>query len=628
MTRLEAPKNTRQLKQFLGMVNFYRDLWPRRSHILAPLNKLSSVKGKKNWKWGPAENKAFLEAKRMLSKEALLSFPDFTKQFHLYSDASDKQLGATVVQEGKPLGFYTRKLNPAQKNYTVGERELLGIVEGLKAFEGILRGQDVVVHTDHLNLLYQAMPTQRMVRWRLLLEEFHPIVKHVAGKDNDAADALSRLDLSDNDGFDEIEWGETTKPLTYADEVKERIQMLFPMASEENLQDKSFPLAPDMFKAYQENDRELQRLMDSAEKRNSERFTTRAVEGVELIHDGNQIFVPAALRDRVLDWYHQMLVHPGEKRMEASLRGVYTWPGLRTAVKNLCKHCHTCQMFKKNGRKKYGLLPAKEAECVKWSRVNVDLWGPATIRNNGQTHKIHVMTMIDPVTGWFEVAKLRNGPTALEAQRLLDSVWLARYPRPRQIGFDGGSEFKAEFKELCENMGLTQKPSGAWNPQSNAILERVHQVLGDCLRSFNLEDQQLDQEDPFEKFLTASAYAIRCAYHTTLGYSPAQLVFGRDMFMPVNFQVDWNRIKQQKQRRIDKSNGRENNKRIPHVYEPGDLVTLERGGIIPKLSFPRQGPYRVVQAYENGTVTIQKAPFVTDRVNVRRIRPYYIDNED
>ena len=100
------------------------------------------------------------------------------------------------------------------------------------------------------------------------------------------------------------------------------------------------------------------------------------------------------------------------------------------------------------------------------------------------------------------------------------------------------------------------------------------------------------------------------------------------MFMPLNFQVDWDRIKQQKQRRIDKSNERENNKRIPHVYEPGDLVTLERGGIIPKLSFPRQGPYRVVQAYENGTVTIQKAPFVTDRVNIRRKHPYYVVNED
>ena len=150
-------------------------------------------------------------------------------------------------------------------------------------------------------------------------------------------------------------------------------------------------------------------------------------------------------------------------------------------------------MAKKSGRKKYGQLPAKEAECLMWSRVNVDLWGPATVNNkDGKTYKIHVMTMIDPTTGWFELASLRNGPTALEAQRLLDSVWLARYPRPREIGFDGGSEFKAEFRELCINMGLKRKQSNSWNPQSNAILERVHQVLGDNLRSFDLDNTDLD----------------------------------------------------------------------------------------------------------------------------------------
>ena len=158
----------------------------------------------------------------MLKKEALLSFPDFTKPFHLYTDASDRQLGATVVQDGKPLGFYTRKLNAAQKNYTVGERELLGIVEGMKAFEGILRGCELTVHTDHLNLLYSDMPSQRMVRWRLLMEEFHPTVVHVADKDNDAADALSRLDI-DNNGYDHMNWGPINQPLTYSDELNERI---------------------------------------------------------------------------------------------------------------------------------------------------------------------------------------------------------------------------------------------------------------------------------------------------------------------------------------------------------------------------------------------------------------------
>ena len=74
----------------------------------------------------------------MLGRQAILSYPDFRQPFDLYTDASYTKLGATLVQKGKPLGFYTRKLNDAQAKYTVGEKELLGIVEGFKAFEGIL----------------------------------------------------------------------------------------------------------------------------------------------------------------------------------------------------------------------------------------------------------------------------------------------------------------------------------------------------------------------------------------------------------------------------------------------------------------------------------------------------------
>ena len=91
-------------------------------------------------------------------------FPYWNLPFHLYSDASDRQLGATLVQNGKPLGFYTRKLNAVQLNYSVGEKELLGIEEVMKAFEGMVRGFEVIIHTDHLNLLYSKMPNQRMMR--------------------------------------------------------------------------------------------------------------------------------------------------------------------------------------------------------------------------------------------------------------------------------------------------------------------------------------------------------------------------------------------------------------------------------------------------------------------------------
>ena len=112
---------------------------------------------------------AFHRPKEMLQTEVKLAFPDFTKPFHPYTDASYIQLGATLVQDGRPLGFYTRKLNGSQTSYTVGEKELLRTVEGLKAFSGVIRGQDLTVHTDHLNLLYSKLPSQRMTRWRLLL---------------------------------------------------------------------------------------------------------------------------------------------------------------------------------------------------------------------------------------------------------------------------------------------------------------------------------------------------------------------------------------------------------------------------------------------------------------------------
>ena len=84
--------------------------------------------------------------------------------------------------------------------------------------------------------------------------------------------------------------------------------------------------------------------------------------------------------------------------------------------------------------------------------------------------------------------------TAYQYQQIFDNTWLSRYPRPKEIGFDNGGEFKAGFKELCANMGLKEKPSLLWNPQSNSILERIHQALANCLTAFELEDLDINTE--------------------------------------------------------------------------------------------------------------------------------------
>ena len=80
------------------------------------------------------EQNTFENVKKIISKETLLSFPDFSKPFEIHTDASHTQLGAVVSQDNKPIAFYSRKLNPAQTRYTTTERELLSIVETLKEF--------------------------------------------------------------------------------------------------------------------------------------------------------------------------------------------------------------------------------------------------------------------------------------------------------------------------------------------------------------------------------------------------------------------------------------------------------------------------------------------------------------
>ena len=148
----------------------------------------------------------------------------------------------------------------------------------------------------------------------------------------------------------------------------------------------------------------------------------------------------------------------------------------------------------------------------------------------------------------FKQQQLYSPPTAYRCQQILDRVWLCRYPRPKEIGFDNGTEFQAEFKELCAHIGLKQRPSNAWNPQSNAILERIHQVLGDGLTTFDLENTFInpDEEDPLDEYLSSIPYAIWSSYHQSHGHSPAQLVFGRDIFSPVSTEVNWEAIKNNK----------------------------------------------------------------------------------
>ena len=154
------------------MVNYYRDFWPRRSDLMAPLSRLCSKTVP--WKWTAVEQKAFANLKKIISKEVLLAYPDFSKPFEIHTDASDLQLGSVISQGGRPIAFYSRKLSDAQTRYTTQERELLSIVETLKEFRNILLGQRITVYTDHgeRGVDVESLKVEILFSFKLLLKQF------------------------------------------------------------------------------------------------------------------------------------------------------------------------------------------------------------------------------------------------------------------------------------------------------------------------------------------------------------------------------------------------------------------------------------------------------------------------
>ena len=181
------PKSVKDLCSFLGMVQYYQDLWARRNEMLAPLTSLVGECGhtkvtrakktkKQAWHWDEIHQKAFDNIKATIARDVVLAYPDYSKEFEIYTDASSKQLGAVITQGNRPIAFFSRKLTETQQRYSVTEIELLAIVETLKEFKGMLWGQQIKVYTDHKNLTRDGLglASDRVYQWRLLLVEYAP----------------------------------------------------------------------------------------------------------------------------------------------------------------------------------------------------------------------------------------------------------------------------------------------------------------------------------------------------------------------------------------------------------------------------------------------------------------------
>jgi hypothetical protein len=595
---MRRPTSQKEVRRLVGMVNFYRDLYPKRAETLAPLTSLCGQKTK--FHWADEHEAAFKKVKEQMAQEAMLTYPQFDKPFTVYTDASEKQIGGVVTQEGKPLGYFSRKLTDTQRRYPVTEQELLAITETLKYFKHMLFGHKIIVKTDHKNLTHQysTHASDRVLRQRLLLEEYGAELQFIEGEQNVVADALSRLPTEEIFTFDKAD-------------------------------DTDFPLNLATLASKQHTDDYLQLAL----QQHPENYVAKKMEGHTVyVHTPTQtIYVPASLRAAILQWYHTSLQHPGIKRMQCTVKENFYWPGVDAAIETLVRACAICQQCKITAVKKYGKIPLPTHKSLApWEQVHVDLIGPWDVRYNSTSvpgkstiEKIQALTIMDKATGWPEFVAIRN-KTSQTIALSFDSEWLCRYPRPAQVVYDNGGEFTGqEFQELLESYGIKPLATTVRNPRSNGIIERVHLTMGDMLRTMTFSGS--DWFTDLQHTLDAVAWAVRTTVNPTIKHSPCHLAFSQDMIFRRAITVDWETINSNRQKMLAASNTKENKNRITKQYLPGDQVLIildpDERRSQPKIGKPTKGPYTINTVHTNGTVEINRGNFI-ETINIRHLKPF------
>ena len=602
--KMDRPRNVTQLRSFLGAVTYYRNMWPRRSHILAPLTQLT---GTKSFQWTDDCQKAFDEMKAIIAADALMAYPNHNLPFEIYTDSSDYQMGAAIVQNKRPVAYWSRKLNAAQKNYSTIEKELLAVVYCLNEFRTMLLGAQLTVFTDHKNLTFQTMNAQRVLRWRLALEDFAPTFRYIEGKNNLLADCFSRLPRMESsaEGKSQPNRG---KIVSFSKIPQEDVDLnlgacRFKCCREKMTADSFsfFVDEPEMFESFL-NYPPLQQMACPITMQNIQihqfedeglnwrrqndpfHFPVKEIDERQIIcfrSDPNaepgdwKIALPPAILNQTIIWYHFTLGHCGVNRLYDTIRAHFAYPQLKERCAEFT--CAQCQRNKLTGAG-YGELPPREAPLLPWTEVAVDLIGPWTMEIQNEQIKFDALTCIDTVTNLTELILIDNRSSQHVAAQF-QNCWLSRYPQPVRCIHDNGGEFVGwPFQELLQQAGIQDVATSAYNPQSNAICERMHQTVGNVLRTLvhvHPPTNAAQARQLVENALATAMHATRCAVNRSLGISPGALVFQRDMFLNLPIIADIISIRNRRQILIDENLRRQNIKRRAFDYVVGERILIK-----------------------------------------------------
>lgn len=538
------PTTQTQLRSFLGLCNVYRRFVPNYAAVAHPLNQLLT-KGNpsKLPSLNEEQTKAFAMLRDALISPPVLALPRPALPFTVDTDASDYQIGCALMQEHEdgiryPIGFWSRSLAPAERNYSASEKECLAVVWAVQILRPYLERKHFILYTDHQALRWLmelADAASRLARWRLRLMEFDFTVKYKQGIKNNIADAISRLPTF---GFTRVAPDLDIPCLVLGEGVGVPDPVQLPGNNNDIDLKKSVlameagqaqpvqepvdvnPISLEDLRQAQDTDPYCKQIRADIETSDAPRFDDNDVGVLVRVSpiDGSRAYVvPERLRQKILLLAHHSRLggHPGINKMYYTLRQSFYWPNMMADIRRCCQECHSCVQERLALRKHASALKLFPASRPLES-VAIDILGPLVKSARGHRFLLVIACRFSKFTRVVPLVRT----TALAVAKAFVKNWVFAYGAPATLLSDNGPQFAAKFfQQVCKTLGTVNKFTTTYHPQANGQVERFNRTVLAGLRAFVAEHPQR-----WHEFAPSLAFAYNTQVNPATGERPFDLV--------------------------------------------------------------------------------------------------------
>ena len=450
----------------------------------------------------------------------VLAYPDFTKPLRLTTDASGTGLGAVLEQDqdggSRIIACASRTLSAPERNYSVTERECLGVVWATDHFSYYLLGVEFLIVTDHDPLTYLRsipQPHGRLARWILKLEQYRYTLQYRAGKKIPHADGLSRIP-------DKISLVAAPTELSLSD--LERAQREDPVIEAVRGYWRLNQEPPKTEEAVKEYFKPSNRLIEE--------------EGVLMVCHGKgrsmlkQVIVPRKLVPCVLRKAHDEH-HFAYKSTLWTVRKQYYWTSIFHDVAAYCRTCTVCQKRKHPQTAAKAPLQYFPVASEPGQMIAIDFMGPLPETPSGNTQ---ILVITDAFSKYAEAIPLPDQKAVTTADALVNK-YFCNHGIPAFLHSDQGKNFESDLiQHLCKMWNISKTRTSGYHPAGNGTVERYNKTL---IETISMQMQEADQSD-WERWIPMALFSYRSRPHTTTGYTPFQLHIGRQPRTPFDTLAD------------------------------------------------------------------------------------------